>query len=507
MQVKKFEAQSIKEALEMVKNDLGPEAIILAVRDNVKRFGLAGEGSVEVTAAVSDLTLRKKQFTESKLNNRDRESFTKSSAHHQKRFIDKMVHNHTERKSAPEVQIHRQVTARPYIEITDDQQMQQSNSGRVQAMGGRNVTDMLNEVSAPPAKRSEPNPAVALQRIRSAARDAWDAVQDTVEVHKPARRDSPPPPANPAAEREIQALRNEISGLKRVIEDFKSVPQKFVSFHPGAEVGIPYEMSFMYEKLANAGISSVNIHAILLEAQKELPIMQIKKKAMVDAWVAQHLLKSIQVQAEPLTGRVHLFVGGSGQGKTAMLVKMASHLIVEKRKRIAIVTTDSFKVGAVEQLRIYSLILNIPFVVIREQSEWPKVLAQLANVDHILADFAGLQLKDTSENDLIRRLLPPPEIQAHIHFVVAATLKDSDAFELARRYQVTRFQDVIFTCIDESIQHGLIYNFQKEFSSPLHSFGIGARIPEDFEEASKERVLDLIFKLSKNWTPPAMAAR
>ena len=66
MQVRKFEARSMKEALEMVKFHMGPEAIILSAKDNVKGFGLGGQSSVEVTAAVSEQTLRKKLLAERK---------------------------------------------------------------------------------------------------------------------------------------------------------------------------------------------------------------------------------------------------------------------------------------------------------------------------------------------------------------------------------------------------------------------------------------------------------
>ena len=66
MQVKKFEARTMKEALEMVKTQLGPEAIILSARDNHRSFGLVGEGSVEITAAISEDSLQKRRFTQSK---------------------------------------------------------------------------------------------------------------------------------------------------------------------------------------------------------------------------------------------------------------------------------------------------------------------------------------------------------------------------------------------------------------------------------------------------------
>ena len=75
MHVKKFEAKTMKEALEMVKVELGPEAIILNAKDNSKKHGLVGEGSVEITAAISELELRKKQLVESKYPEKKREIF------------------------------------------------------------------------------------------------------------------------------------------------------------------------------------------------------------------------------------------------------------------------------------------------------------------------------------------------------------------------------------------------------------------------------------------------
>jgi flagellar biosynthesis protein FlhF len=80
---------------------------------------------------------------------------------------------------------------------------------------------------------------------------------------------------------------------------------------------------------------------------------------------------------------------------------------------------------------------------------------------------------------------------------VSATSKDGDAFDTARRYKVTDYHDLIFTNLDQSVQHGIVYNLHKKTGKPLHSFGIGSRIPEDFEPATKERVLDLIFRLTK----------
>src|SRR6185312_9590081 len=123
MQVKKFEARTMKEALEMVKTQLGPDAIILSARDNNKSFGLVGEGSVEITAAVSEETLHRKKFVESRLRVEDKEKLNRSSAKVQKHIIDKMVTKYIDEKeaSAP-----KKITRTRYIEIDDDVESSQN---------------------------------------------------------------------------------------------------------------------------------------------------------------------------------------------------------------------------------------------------------------------------------------------------------------------------------------------------------------------------------------------
>src|SRR4051794_2703967 len=98
MQVKKFEAKSMKEALELVKVHMGPEAIILSAKDTHRGFGLMGEKSVEVTAAVSEETLRKKKMAESKLREDLRARFQQIPATKQREFINRVFDDHREEK-------------------------------------------------------------------------------------------------------------------------------------------------------------------------------------------------------------------------------------------------------------------------------------------------------------------------------------------------------------------------------------------------------------------------
>ena len=120
MQVRKFEANSMQEALAMVKKHLGPEAVILAARDNKGSFGLKGESSVEVTAAVSEAKLQQHQYALSRLRDQDREKVMSSPASQQKKFIEKSVSRFLPKEEMG-------LRARQYIDILDDEEHSQDD--------------------------------------------------------------------------------------------------------------------------------------------------------------------------------------------------------------------------------------------------------------------------------------------------------------------------------------------------------------------------------------------
>ncbi len=491
MQVKKFEARTMKEALEMVKVQLGPDAIILSARDNNKSFGLVGQGSVEITAAVSEETLQKKKFTESRLREDDREKLSRSSAKIQRQTIDRMVNKYIAEK---EERMPRAVTRTRYIDIDDEEsQMMANQSGEMASERIKNAAQralqsaggwLETQYGQPP--RAIPNQYQSNQAQSNQVQNAQ--VQNIqVNAHQAAVETA-----------EIQTLKNEIAGLKQVLAQFQQIPQSFSNAqHPGHSYGLSYDLSHMFEKLTNAGVAEDFAAEILTQAQEQMPALKLKNKALVEAWTAKYILNSTQISADKNPPKIQIFVGPAGTGKTASLIKMASHLVVNENKKVALVTTDTMKVGATDQMRIYAQILNVPFGVVRQKSDWDKIMVQLSNYDAILVDYSGLSLKTMEEISFIRNLIPSEKFPSQVHLVLSCLAKDSDLTEIGKRYKVTGFQNVIFTGLDESSQHGTIYNFMRRFSTPLHSFGIGPRVPEDFEVATKERVLDLIFKITK----------
>jgi flagellar biosynthesis protein FlhF len=538
MRVKKFEARSMKEALRMVKAELGPEAVILGARENKRSFGLGGETSFEVTAAVSDQTLQKKHFVESRLRPDDRERFIAAEARRQKQVIESMVEKRRrqleeeEERKARFAAGPRPITKVSYIDIHDDESAQAAYAPREQKWNSNSQSSSGAPTSASTLASNTmgANPGVKIKSLARAAAEASrgfepppapksnsaSSLRAAKSASTGAGSQATPTPSTGA---EVSELKAEIARLQNLIDSFQtqapatapaiqtsSMAQ--IATHPGAEFGLSYDFADSYRRLVDAGVAQDLAGEIFRRASREIDPVQAKRKASIEAWVAKWFLTNVQICETPSAGRYHVFVGPVGGGKTAQLVKTAAQLVIKERKKIAIVSSDVSKVGAIDQLKIYAQILNVPFAVIRDKSDWTWIEQQLSHVDHILVDTSGASLREIDEIQKLRSLLPQTlsTIDLRVHLCLSATMKETDAMETLRRFRVANLTDLIFTGLDLCVQYGVIPTLQLKSGLPLHSFGVGSRIPEDFERATKERVLDLLYKLSSLASSTAQAS-
>lgn len=468
MQVKKFEARSMKEALEMVKTQLGPDAIILSAKEISKGFGLGGDNSIEVTAAYSEKVLNNKKFIESKFSDKNKEQFQMSSAKNQKEIMRKMIENQikkmnegkTSDKSKNDLSL-RSILSSPKPVV----------SAMPHRLTEKRYIDIDSQADDNSGNSTNPNTTVPTP-VTQAAQKAWSNM-------------------------EVNSLKQEIESLKQVMTQFKNVPQNFVQAHPGADYGIHYQMNDYFQMFTGSGLLPEVAAEVMMRCQKQLTPQQLTKRAVVESSMAKYMLETTSIVSSA-GEQVHLFVGPSGSGKTSSLIKYASDLILNQKLRVAIISTDSSKVGAAEQMKIFSQILNVPFLQVRTQQDWAHVIPHIDSIDRILVDFAGLNLRNDDEINYMKRMSPPVYKSMRTHLVLSSLSKDLDLLTFTDRYKTFGYDDLIFTYLDEASQHGNIYNLVRKTGSPLFAFGIGTKVPEDFEYASAERVVDLIMKITKN---------
>lgn len=512
MQVKKFEARTVREALDLVKSQLGPDAIILSVRDNKKAYGLVGEGSIEITAAASEDSIRNRKAVESRLPQVKKAEFQRSPARMQKEIISQFVDHHQRKEHQQKSLINRK-----YIDIEDDMYRPEGRSDHNARPEGRSTARSLTPEQTSKTQAQYPQQS---QRYYEQSREQQPTPQpqpappeDNFFMRRLSRRPAPLPDIQETLRREqpvavaapqpnhelIHTLQGEIKTLKQIINQFQQVPQKMQqSSYPGSDYGLPYELAGLFQKLTEHGVASEISGELLTELKESLPPIKLKNPALLEGLLAKNILDSVLVKPLPFSSRIQVFMGPPGSGKTSALVKLASHLIAKENKKIAFATADTFKVGAADQMRIYAQILNTSFSIIRSKNDWMNILKSAQAFDYLFVDYPGLTLRSNEENNLLERLLPPSGIAKDMHLVVSATDQDQYLTDAGARYQKAGFDDVIFNFLDETYHHGSVYNFQNRFKKPFLGFGLGNKIPEDFEFATPERVLDLVMKITQS---------
>ncbi len=458
MQVRKYEASTIKEAVDMIKKDLGPDAIILSTKESQNS---PQNKKVLITAAVSEETFNRKRVVEQTMSSKEIEKLMTKSAREQKQMINHVYTNLTNKVEEKR----RTITARNYASIPDDI-VEDTARERVQAAAkAAAAANKFIEDRPTPKKSAVPTNIVS--------------GKDTIKIDE---------------------LRGEIKRLQGMVQSInagiQNVPAASVAY-PGSRHGIPQELSYMYEKLMGEGFLEKTVVELLKQAHGQLK-ENVRKKGLLEAWIAKWIYANTDIVKEKLKEKFHVFVGPRGVGKTSSLVKMASHLVIKERKRIAIISTDNNKVGAVEQLRIYSQILNVPFIAVSKGQSLNPYLATMNGVDYVLIDTEGQTLSQLSEIDHLKSIIPQGMAGVRVHLVLSALMKDDELFSLGRRFRAVNYHDILLTNLDQLRRHGVVVNLQSQLKTPYYAFAIGPMIPEDFEWASKERILDLIFKISNS---------
>lgn len=189
---------------------------------------------------------------------------------------------------------------------------------------------------------------------------------------------------------------------------------------------------------------------------------------------------------------VYTFLGPTGVGKTTTLAKLAAYLKIKRRCKVGIISIDTYRIGAVDQLKTYAKILNAPLTMALNRQEFEDATRQFQNHDAILVDTIGRNfLRKEYVEDLEEVFADTEHVQ---HFLVlSATAKDNDLKQTIFTFNRLNLSSLVFTKIDETMDHGCLINQLIRFPYPLSYLGTGQRVPEDIELATHKRLLSLLF--------------
>lgn len=191
--------------------------------------------------------------------------------------------------------------------------------------------------------------------------------------------------------------------------------------------------------------------------------------------------------------RIIALVGPTGVGKTTTTAKLAAMYALNKGNKVALITMDIFRVGAVEQLKTYTRIMGIPLEVASTPKELERAVERHTDCDLILIDTAGRSHKDSEKLEEMKLFLENT-IQADIYLCLSATTKDRELEVILNRFSIFPISKVVFTKLDESESVGCIVNLLLKANLQIAYFTNGQRVPEDIEVATSEKLAELVLK-------------
>ncbi|PAF50976.1 flagellar biosynthesis protein FlhF [Helicobacter sp. 13S00401-1] len=256
---------------------------------------------------------------------------------------------------------------------------------------------------------------------------------------------------------------------------------------------IPHEFAEIYRITKNSGIAKPHLDSIMKLSLDLMPLKMRENSLTIKRYFREVLRKMIlcRPESKDMTKKIIMLVGPTGVGKTTALAKLAARFSLEKKAKVGIITLDSYRIGALEQLQWYADRMRISIQMVMASEDFLKALDSLRHCDYILVDTAGHSQNDSEKIAQIKNFLQN-DYKISIHLVMSATTKLEDLRDIYEAFNILNIDTLIFSKIDESKTLGNIFSLAYETKKPISYFSIGQEVPVDLIVANNEALADWI---------------
>ncbi|MDR1840347.1 MAG: flagellar biosynthesis protein FlhF [Holophagales bacterium] len=445
MRVKIFEAASMKEALVVIKQEMGDDAYILSTRTRQRANSDGSETTViEVTAAVDETTAPAPA------------SPAKSGGVYGLRpplsALPKAL-SEPARTRGPEP------TAPKQIAIRAAQPM--------------------------PIPGEPPGQQVSKQALQQTSMDLQPIRRELLEIRGAVEALKEQETRNSSILTELDQLKSMLNRIQR--HGLPTLPHQ-----------LPPSLLKLYGDLAANDVDPMiavrlceYTQRALVEQGGEENVEHDKARLYMRRVISDFIPVAAPIQLDPNKVQVATLVGPVGVGKTTTIAKLAAFAKLNLKQKVALLTLDTFRAGGVDQLQQYAQVLQVPIHVIITAEDLKNALNFYQDRSLVLIDTPGHQPEDTERMEKLGAMLEGLPLM-ETHLVLSATSKPRDLAEIAQRYERLRPSRLIFTKLDETCTFGPILSTLARVKRPLSYLGTGQEVPQDLELATSRRVADLI---------------
>ncbi|MDH4152195.1 MAG: flagellar biosynthesis protein FlhF [Nitrospira sp.] len=279
--------------------------------------------------------------------------------------------------------------------------------------------------------------------------------------------------------RKVRAVYGELS---RLLQDLSPGTNE-----PRTGQSLPF-LSTLRRALREQGMHPSSIELLLREALKAQRLADLPDEQSIRRALHQEIVRSVRAAGPLLHGpagpAIGLLIGPSGAGKTSAVAKLAAYYRLEQRKSVALITFDTYRETAVEQLRRYAKIIGVPFACAMSARQVQAGLRRHAQVDLVLMDMPGIAPADLALANELRRLLKHDTITTHL--VLPASTRVREACRMTACVRALSPVHLLFTKLDETESCGTMFEVARMTGIPLSYWSVGRRVPGDLEVSSPE---------------------
>ncbi len=297
----------------------------------------------------------------------------------------------------------------------------------------------------------------------------------------------------------ISDIRQEIT---KISDKIKLIQEMFwdEKAHHRNHLAIPSEFSEIYKLAKTSGMGEDHLENIMNLTLEHMPARMRNNSDTIKRYFQVLLRKLIPVRMEleqpKGTKRIMMFVGPTGVGKTTTIAKLAARYsyIQEKRSKVGIITLDTYRIGAVEQLFQYAKMMRLPIEDVVELSDFNNALSSLSHCDVILIDTVGSSQYDKEKLQKLNSFIQSSEYQIDVNLVLSAGSKLEDLKEIYKNFSFLNIDTLIITKFDETKAFGTIFSLVYDTKKPVSYFSIGQEVPDDLVAASSDFLVECILE-------------
>ncbi|SHJ67751.1 flagellar biosynthesis protein FlhF [Hathewaya proteolytica DSM 3090] len=188
---------------------------------------------------------------------------------------------------------------------------------------------------------------------------------------------------------------------------------------------------------------------------------------------------------------VTAFVGPTGVGKTTTIAKLAGKYSLEYKKKVGLITVDTYRIGAVEQLKTYAEIMGIPFEVVFDIKEMERAIEKMKDCHMIFLDTTGRSSKNLMQLQELKAFVKKAEPNK-VFLVLSATTKNKDINSIIEGYKIMDYESLIITKLDETTTYGSILTMVKKSKVPVSYVTVGQGVPQDIKKIGEKELAEIV---------------